>query len=114
MFADVIRNANTEQEIYFLLSSYIAEVQSVEKPHRMSEQITRLPLNDVADVRRRFEQLIIELDGASKRLDDYSCMVIREAVHILGAALNRLTVLEEQRHGRPQSMDVTGMDAQAA
>ena len=113
MFADVIRKANTEQEIYFLLTSYIEELNSVEKPHRMSEQVMSLPLSDAADVRRRFEQLIIELDGASKRLDDYSCMVIREAVHILGTALSRLDMLDGRRDPL-QEISVSGLDAQAA
>ena len=113
MFADVIRKANTEQEIYFLLTSYIEELKSVEEPRRMSEQVIHLPLSDATDVRRRFEQLIIELDGASKRLDDYSCIVIREAVHILGTALNRLDVLDGRRD-QPQEISISGMDAQAA
>ena len=113
MFADVVRKANTEQEIYFLLTSYIEELNSVEKPHRLSEQVMSLPLNDAADVRKRFEQLIIELDAASKRLDDYSCMVIREAVHIVGTALSRLDVLEGKRIP-PQDISAAGMDAQAA
>lgn len=113
MVADIIRNANTEHEIYFLLASYIEAVRFCDKLHCMSERITRLPLNGVADVRERFEQLIIELDAASRRLDDKSCTVIREGMHILGSALNRLGVLDEQ-HYRPQSIAVAGLDAQAA
>ena len=113
MFADIIRNANTEHEIYFLLTSYVEAVRFCDKPHCVSEHIIRLPLNGAADVGERFRQLMIELDAASKRLDDDSCTVIREAVHILGSALNRLSVLDEQ-HSRPQSIAVAGLDAQAA
>lgn len=113
MVADIIRNANTEHEIYFLLTSYVESVTSCDKLHCMSERITRLPLNGVADVRERFEQLMIELDAASKRLDDNSCTVIREAVHILGCALNRLSMLDEQ-HYRPHSIAEAALDAQAA
>jgi hypothetical protein len=113
MFADIIRSANTEHEIYFLLTSYIESVRCCDKPHCLTEHIVRLPLNGMADVRGRFEQLMIELDAASKRLDDDSCTVIREAVHILGSALNRLSVLDEQRFSE-QSMALAGLDAQAA
>ena len=113
MFADIIRNANTEHEIYFLLTSYIEAVRFCDKLHCMSEDITRLPLSGIADVRERFEQLMIELDAASKRLDDNSCTAIREAVHILGAALNRFSLLDEQ-HCRPQSIAMAVLDAQAA
>lgn len=113
MFADTIRSANTEHEIYFLLTSYIEAVQSCEKPCRVSDHLTRLPLNGTADVRERFDHLMIELDAASKRLDDNACGVISEAVHILGCALNRLSVLDEQQC-RPQSIAAVVLDAQAA
>jgi hypothetical protein len=116
MFADVIRNSKTEHEIYFLLTSYIEAVRFCDKLHcSIPEHITRLPLRGIADVRERFEHLMLELDTASKRLDDNSCMVIREGVHIFGAALNRLGALGEQ-HYRPPEMPVAavGFNTQAA
>jgi hypothetical protein len=106
MFADVIRNSNTEHEIYFLLTSYIEAVRFSDKLHcAIPEHITRLPLNGIVDMRERFELLMLELDRASKRLDHNSCMVIRESVHIFGAALNRLSGLDE-RHRQPSDMAV--------
>jgi hypothetical protein len=114
MFADIIRTANTEHEIYFLLTSYIEAVRFSDKLHcGIPEHATRLPLNGMADVRERFEQLMIELDTASKRLDDNSCTIIREGVHILGSALNRLSALDEQRC-RLQSMVVNDLNVKAA
>ena len=114
MFADVIRNSKTEHEIYFLLTSYIEAVRFCDKLHCcIPEHITRLPLRGIVEVRERFEHLMLELDRASKRLDDNSCMVIREGVHIFGAALNRLSVLDEQ-HYVPQRMTASAFDAQAA
>jgi hypothetical protein len=101
MFADTIRSANTEHEIYYLLTSYIETVRfSDHSRNCIPEPITRLPLNGIGDVRGRFEQLLVELDKASKSLDDQSCATIKEGVHALGVALSRLTVLDE-RYGRP-------------
>ncbi len=114
MFADTIRNSNTEHEIYFLLTSYLEAVRFCDKLNCcFPERITHLPLNDIADVRERFRYLMIELDAASKRLDDSSCTVLREGVHILGAGLNRLRMLDEQRQ-QSHGMAAAGMDAQAA
>ncbi len=100
MFADIIRSANTEHEIYYLLTSYIETVRHSDKSHnRIPEQITRLPLNGIGDVRTRFTLLMLELDKASKSLDDNSCATIKEGMHALGVALNRLSALEQ--HGKP-------------
>ena len=114
MFADTIRNSNTEHEIYFLLTSYLEAVRFCDKLNCcFPERITQLPLNGMADVRERFRYLMIELDAASKRLDDNSCTVIREGVHVLGAGLNRLRMLDEQRQ-RSHDTAAAGMHAQAA
>ena len=114
MFADTIRGANTEHEVYFLLTSYIDSVKFSDKQQSVSEKITRLPFNGAADVKERFEQLMFELDAASKRLDDNACTVIREGVHIFGSALNRLRMIEERQCPPPGMPTVAGMDIQAA
>ena len=101
MFADKIRSANNEHEIYFLLTAYIETVRFSDKSHSyVPEAITRLPLNGIGDLRIRFTQLMVELDKASKSLDGDSCTIIKEGMHALGVALNRLTVLDEW-HRRP-------------
>ena len=100
MFADTIRSANTEHEIYYLLTSYIETVRSADKSNDcFPEPITRLPLNGIGDVRGRFAKLLVELDKAAKSLDDSSCAKIKEGVHALGVALSRLNALDE-RHGK--------------
>jgi len=100
MFADVIRSANTEHEIYYLLTSYIETMRFSDESRKcFPEPITRLPFNGIGDLRGRFAQLVVELDKASKSLDDKSCAKIKEGMHALGVALNRLTTLDEQ-HGR--------------
>jgi len=99
MIADIIRNAKSEHEIYSLLTSYIETVRYANKaPGRIPEPITRLPLNGISDVKSRFTQLVVELDKASKSLDDNSCATIKEGMHALGVALNRLNVLNEQQN----------------
>ncbi len=101
MFADTIRSANTEHEIYYLLTAYIETVRfSDHSRNCFPEPITRLPLNGIDDVRGRFTKLLLELDKASKSLDDSSCATIKEGVHALGVALSRLTVLDG-RHSIP-------------
>src|SRR5688572_10641968 len=85
--ADVIRSANSEHQIYFLLTAYIRTMPFYDKLSRMPEPITRLPLNGIPDVRSRFGKLMIELDTASKQLDDTSCSSIKGAVHVFGASL---------------------------
>ncbi len=109
MIADVIRKAETEHEIFLLLNAYIEAARFCDKLHCLPDDITRLPLDGAADVRMRFEQLIPELDAASKRLDDRSCLVIREAVHVFGTALSRFEVLDAPRY-RP----LTDVDVRAA
>jgi hypothetical protein len=114
MFSDKIRSAGTEQEIYLLLTSYIEAVWLSDKSHGcIPAELTRLPLNGVADVRERFNRLMLELDGASKRLDDDACAHVREGVHIFSFALNRLSMFNVQRCG-PQSVSAPGFDAHAA
>jgi hypothetical protein len=114
MFADIIRNASTEHEVYFLLTSYIESVRSGDKLNcGVSERITGLPLNGSADVKERFKLLLLELDAASKRLDDNACEVIREGMHILSSALIRLNAFDE-KSVRLQGVPVPGFNVQAA
>ena len=114
MFADQLRSANTEYEIYFLLTSYLESVPFTGSLNwSIPEHVTRLPLYDKADIRSRFDQLMLELDLASKRLDDESCAVIRDGVYVFGFALSRLNALHEQC-GRRQDIVSSGLNARAA
>ena len=106
MFADIIRTAENEHEIYFLLTSYIDAVRFSNPLNTVSEQLTRLPLNGTTDVKDRFDKLMAELDTASKLSDERTCVVLREGVHILGAALSRLRLIEE-KNGLPAGFDAT-------
>jgi len=96
MFIDVIRGAETEHEIYFLLTSYIQAVRHSDRLRLAPELLARLPLHGMSDVQLRFEALVPELDKASRRLDGKGCVLIREALNVFGTALDRLTALELQ------------------
>ena len=101
MIADDIRNARTEEVIYFLLTAYIDIVRSGDKPSSVPEHISRLPIRGIVDVGMRFEKLVSELDAASKQLNDEACVEIREALHIFSAALNRLRSLRRSGKVKP-------------
>lgn len=62
-----------------------------------AQGVVALPLTGTHDLQARFERSIVELDRASKRLDDKACVVIKEALNIFSAALNRLWLLDSQR-----------------
>ena len=114
MIADEIRNAKTECDIYFLLASYIEAVRFGDKVHcGVPEHVTRLPLNDVGDVRERLELLLAGLDTASKRLDDSSCTILKDGVYTFGCALQRLSVFCEQQH-RAECNSLPAFEARAA
>jgi hypothetical protein len=93
MIADDIRNADTEDAIFVLLTAYIARVQAAADVGGMPGHITRLPVRGIIDVRMRFENLVVDLDEASRQLNDGVCAGIREALHIFGMALSRLRSL---------------------
>jgi chemotaxis family two-component system response regulator Rcp1 len=97
MFTDAIRTAENEHEIFFLLTSY-AEAVNYDRPIQpLPEAIIRLPVRGVTDVCERFDQLVPELDAASKRLDDRAVALIKQALHTYGTALGRLQTLEKEK-----------------
>ena len=110
MLADTIRNANTEHEIYSLLTSYIETVRVSKELQVIPEPITRLPLNGVADLRTRFTQLMLELDRASKSLDNNSCTTIKEGVHAQAAA-DHLALSLDERLARSWALYCANRDA---
>src|SRR5262245_33848549 len=104
MIADVIRHAKTEHEIYFLLTAYLESIQFGNGKNFASRTTIKLPLAGSQDLQQRFNQLVIDLDSASKSLDDNGCLVIKEALHIVGSALHQLRHLESVEHARNQPL----------
>src|SRR5688500_11912585 len=101
VFTDIVRTADTDHEIYFLLTSYMEAVRFNNGAHGVPSEVTRLPLNGKDDVKDRFGKLLIELDLASKGLNDGRCELIREALHILGTAWKRLESLATEHAAGP-------------
>ncbi len=99
MITDVIREAETEHVIYFLLTAYVRAVRFDDKVKSLPEQATRLPLRDVEDVSERFQMLVTALDAASRQANDKARTIIKEALHIFGTGLSRLKALQPERPG---------------
>lgn len=100
MIVTAIREAETEQEVYFFLTAYVETLHYGDQLNLLPESIKTLPLTGLENVQDRFQQFMVELDRASKRLDHKACGVIKEALHAFGTALVRLEVLNS-RQGAP-------------
>lgn len=87
---DAISNASTLEEIFALLTCYLDALRCGENPDKLTEALTELPLAGADDVRQRTRKLITELDAASRKLDDRTCLIIKEALAIFLAAIHRL------------------------
>ena len=101
VLTDVMREAQSDHVIYFLLSSYINAARHGGALKSLPEQVAALPLTSKDDVRSRFETLMYELDAASKRLDDEACVTIKGALSTFGIALFRLQALDGRRSRAP-------------
>lgn len=97
---DVIREAKSEHEVYFLLTAYVEAVRYCDRLSFLPAQVRELPLNGMDDVKARFDGLKAEL-GQSSNSDSRSLAIVKESADILGDALARLQFLEREkdRHG---------------
>jgi hypothetical protein len=100
MITNAIHSANTEHEVLFLLTTYVEAARTSGRFHFLAESSTPLPLNGTPEVRMHLTNLLIELDAASRNLDDYTRDVLHEAVHIFGAGLEQIVRLERRQHAR--------------
>ena len=98
MISDVIAEAGTEHEIYFLLTAYLESVRFGDKLGLLPEHITRLPVSGPADVKQRFDDLRMECARAMFQSNERSRRFITEALDVVGTARDRLTCL-----ARPES-----------
>jgi len=94
LITDVIREADNEPEIFFLLTAYVEAVNYCDKLDRLPDPIKDLPFVGAADVRARLELLEAVLADAFRRQDDPDRPIVREAMEIFSAALSRLEALE--------------------
>jgi hypothetical protein len=98
MITDVIREAKSEHEIYFLLTAYLEAIHFSDKLQPQPELADVLPIASIEKVRNRFEHFIYELDRASKELNHEACLVLKEGMLIFNTALNRLEALASRQH----------------
>lgn len=97
MYSNVIREARNEQEIYFLLNAYVEAVRFADQLNVVPGPLKRLPLDRQGVVKEQYQKLL-EMDQASATANDSACLVIKEALPIFGAALERLETLNEKQN----------------
>jgi hypothetical protein len=84
---DVIRQADSDYVVFFLLAAYIETLQF---GRQVPDYLTQLPINGFDDLNVRFANLAVVLDLASTKQDVSACMVLRESLQVFGTALNKL------------------------
>jgi len=98
MISDVILEANTEYEIFFLLTAYVESVRYCDKLSILPEDFTRLPVTGIGDVRTRLEGFGLELEKLLGSGNSKAHVILREAADIFGAALDRLQWLDQKAY----------------
>ena len=93
---DVIREATSEHEVYFLLTSYVEAVRHGDMLSCLPDQVRELPVNGLDDVRARVDGLRAEL-GQSLPRNTRSRVIVTESTEIFSEALNRLQWLEWEK-----------------
>jgi len=86
---DAIRDTNSEYVVFFLLTAYI---EALRFGDYLPARFTSLPVAGIADVGARYHGLTVELDSA-KKLHGKAFVRMKEALHVFGSALHRLTLL---------------------
>jgi hypothetical protein len=95
---DVIREAKSEHEVYFLLTAYVEAVRYVDRMSFLPASVRELPLNGMDDVKARFDGLRAELgQPSSGKPDIRSLAIVKESADILGDALARLQWLQQEQ-----------------
>jgi hypothetical protein len=88
-----IRESDSENEIYQLLNAYIEAIQLDGEPCDPCAQTTHARIRGTSDLMQQITALIDALGAASRRLDDHSRLLIKEALHVFCAAADRIELL---------------------
>lgn len=94
LITDVIREADSAHEIYFLLTAYIEALRHCDPLHHLPDFMTELPVTGLADVLGRAGRMRSVLDSPAGA-DAGIQAVLVEALGILTVAGERLEVLRE-------------------
>jgi hypothetical protein len=90
MISDVILEANTEHEVFFLLTAYVESLRYCDKLGTLPHNLTRLPLSGMGEVQNKFVGLRAALIAEGKDYGPGTHAILREAADIFGAAVDRL------------------------
>lgn len=93
MLLDVIKDAATEHEVYFLLQAYIEAIRHDDEGEVLPHPLRRVPLHRLCDLEERVAELTQKLAGAGPCDDPVNHALMQEAHGILTAALTRLKCL---------------------
>ena len=102
---DVIREADSEYVVFFLLIAYIDALRFC---NCLPARLTSLPVTGIDDVGARYQGLVAELESASRRMDDKACVLVTEALHVFGTALHRLASLHAATDKAPRAWTARG------
>jgi len=94
--SDVIREATSEHEVYFLLTAYVEAVRHGDMLGCLPEPVRELPFQGLDDVRTRVDGLKAELELALPR-NTRSRVIVKESTELFSEALNRLVWLEWEK-----------------
>ena len=93
MITDVIREAASEHEIYFLLTSYVDAIRYCDRLGGLPPSMRALPLGGPEDIRTRLENL----SGARAGDQGPGHAAIAEAIDVFETALRRLDSVAGER-----------------
>ena len=94
---EAIREANTQHEVFFLLTAYVEAVSYCDKGNLLPWQVRELPLAGIEDVKARIYGLHLRVRGMTPGYDDeIARRVINEALELYTTALRRLASLRNE------------------
>ena len=97
LIRDAIQQANTEHEIFFLLTAYVEAVGDCDKLQLLPWQMRDLPLAGADDVKARIYGLHLRLRGMTPNADGRVHIVVNEALEVFNTALRRLASLQADK-----------------
>jgi len=95
MIADVISEAATEHEVYFLLTSYVEAVRHADLDQVLPHPLRGMPIRGVPDIESRLHWLTVELGRAAPATGAVNGELLREALSLFAAALSSLNRIQE-------------------
>lgn len=105
MIVDAILRAGTEHEVFFLAAAYIETARYCSTLNKLPQRFLHLPLSGIDDVNARFDGLTLELARLLPDEDERWRERIVEALEVLGAALSRLSWLNQTAAEQRRTLD---------